>query len=196
MTVQSRFALSIAALLLAGGTLRGAAKPHADRAAENRTWTNDDLERLSRIPGLISIVGQATNEDAQDVGAPAPQLTTEEPAWFAAQAAVLNARLETEQANFRDFIQALDDARELNTTTGGLNFAEDNIGITPEATIDILQNQVRETQSELDALEDLARHNGIPPGILRDQGQGLPAETAVTAAEQSQREMSARGGDL
>jgi hypothetical protein len=149
--------------------VRAANKPRAGKT-EGATviWTDEDLKQLSRIPGLISLVGQATDEAVQDVGAPAPQLTTKDPAWYAAQAASLNARLETEKAKLRDSTQALDDVRELKSTTGGINLAEDDIGITPEATIDILQNRVRETQSELDALEDLARHNDIPPRILRE----------------------------
>ena len=154
--------------LITEGTLRAATKPHADRAPEaKRTWTNDDLERLSRVPGLISVVGQATNEDAQY--APEPQRTTEDPAWYAEQAASLNARLEREQVDLRDFTRALDDARALESTTGGVNLFRVDVGITPEATIDILQNRVRETQDELDALEDLARHHGIQPEILRGQ---------------------------
>ena len=153
----------------ASPTMRAAAKPHAAPASEaNVTWTNEDLERLSGIPGLISVVGQPPAEALPRAGAAAPRLVTEDPEWYAVQAASLNARLEAEQANVRDFIQALDDARELKSTTTGINLSEDGIGITPEATIEILRNRVRGTQSELSALEDLARYNNIPPGILRD----------------------------
>lgn len=42
-------------------------------------------------------------------------------------------------------------------------------GGMPDAGIEILQRRVHETQNELDALEDLVRHNGIPPGTLRGQ---------------------------
>jgi len=38
--------------------------------------------------------------------------------------------------------------------------------------IDILHNRVRETQNEIDALEDLARHNDMPPEVLRGQSRG------------------------
>ena len=31
------------------------------------------------------------------------------------------------------------------------------------------QGHINETQMDLDALEDLARHHGIPPGTLRGQ---------------------------
>ena len=53
--------------------------------------------------------------------------------------------------------------------TGGINLDEGDIGITPEAGIEILQQRVNEAQTEFDALEDLARRNDIPPGTLRGQ---------------------------
>ena len=39
--------------------------------------------------------------------------------------------------------------------------------MTLEAGTQILQRRVRETESDLDGLEDLARREGIPPGTLR-----------------------------
>ena len=154
----------------AGGTLCAATQPHTGPAPEaNVTWTDEDLQRLDKVPELISVVGQPSTEASQVVDAPAPRSITDDPDWYAARAASLKARLEAEQADLRKFTQALDDGRELKTTTGGVNLAEDDIGITPEATIDILKNRVGETQSELDALEDLARQNGILPGVLRGQ---------------------------
>ena len=53
--------------------------------------------------------------------------------------------------------------------TGGINLNDGDIGITPEAGIEILQQRVSETQAELDELEDLARRNDMPPGTLRGQ---------------------------
>jgi len=38
---------------------------------------------------------------------------------------------------------------------GGINLEEGDIGITPEAGMEILQQRVNETESELDAWEDL-----------------------------------------
>jgi len=155
----------------AGITLRAANKPHARSAVEaSRTWTNEDLEELSKIPGLISVVGQLTSETPLNADASASQSKTEE---SAGQAASLRALLKTKQANLRDFQQALDDARELKTTTGGINLVGSDIGITPKATIEILQSRVQKIQSELDALDDLARHKGIPPGALRGESKDL-----------------------
>lgn len=168
-----RRSLSISFVLVsltAGGTLCAATKPHAGPAPEaNVTWTNEDLQQLNKVPELISVVGQPSTKASQVGDAPAPHSMTEDPNWYAARAASLNARLEAEDADLRKFTQALADARELKSTTGGVNLAEDDIGITPEATTEILQNRVRETQTELDALEDLARQNDIPPGVLRGQ---------------------------
>lgn len=158
----------ILASFMAAGTLRAATKPHAGPApAPNGTWTNEDLQRLNKSSLFISVVGQPANEVSQGTTESSAQPGTEDPAWYAEQAASLNARLEDEQADLRKFTQALDDARELKSTTGGVDLAGNDLGITPEATIEILQNRIRETQSELDALEDVARHNSIPPGILR-----------------------------
>ena len=176
-----RLSLSISFILasfVAGGTLRAATKPHAGPPGvrARSTWTNEDLLHLSKVPGLISIVGQPSVEVSQGVDGPSPHSRTEDPAWYAAQAASLNAQLEAEQANLRDFTRGLEDARELKSTTGGVNLEEENIGITPEATIEILQSRVRETQSEIGALEDLARRNDIPAGVLRGQWYGMAGD--------------------
>ena len=175
-----RRSLSISFILasyVAGGTLRAATMPHASPAPEaNGTWTNEDISRLNKDRELISVVGQPSSEASQDVDAPAPHSITEDPNWYAKQATCLNARLVSEEADLRKFTHALDDARELKSTTGGVNLAEDDMGITPEATIEILQNRVRETQSELDAFEDLARQHGVPPGILRGQWHAMAGD--------------------
>ena len=53
--------------------------------------------------------------------------------------------------------------------TGGINLDDGDMGITSEAGIEFLQQRVNETQTDLDALEDLARRNDIEPGTLRGQ---------------------------
>ena len=60
-------------------------------------------------------------------------------------------------------------AQSLRRTTGGISLDAGDIGITPEAGIEILQQRVNETQTELDALQDLARRQGIAPGTLRGE---------------------------
>ncbi len=121
--------------------LRAANRPRAGTDSQNTVvWTNDDLERLHDL-GLICIE----------------------------QAARLRDELERRRAQLGGYRQAIEDARSLKTMTGGINLDAGDIGITPEAGIEILQQRVSEAKTELDALEDLARRNDIPPGTLRGQ---------------------------
>ncbi len=149
--------------------LRAANKPHAGTDSQNSVvWTNDDLNKL-HDRGLISIVGQEVDERLASASLPAPYLKTQDPDWYAAQAANLRDELEYRQAQLRDYRQALDDARSLGKSTGGIALVDEDFAITPEAGIAILRQRVKEAQTKFDALEDLARRNGIAPGTLRGQ---------------------------
>jgi len=148
---------------------RAANRPHAGTDSQSTVvWTNDDLERL-HVPGLICIVGRTNEETPKLASPPQAYVKTHDPGWYAGQAAKLRDELERRQAQLGGYHQAIEDARSLKTMTGGINLDDGDIGITPEAGIEILQERVSETQSELDALEDLARRNDIPPGTLRGQ---------------------------
>jgi hypothetical protein len=149
--------------------LRAANKPRAGMDRQNpAVWTNDDIEKLHRL-GLISIVGRKDEEQPTPASAPAPYVETQDLEWYAQQAAKLRDELEGRRAQLDRYGQALEDARSLKKTTGGINLDDGDIGITPEAGIEILLQRVSEAQTELDALEDLARRNDIPPGTLRGQ---------------------------
>jgi len=149
--------------------LRAANKPRAGTDSQNTmVWTNDDLERL-HLPGLICIVGRMNEETAKPASLPQPYVKTQDPEWYAEQAARLRDELERRRAQLDGYRQALEDARSLKTMTSGINLDEGDIATTPEAGIEILQQRVNEGQTELDALEDLARRNDVPPGTLRGQ---------------------------
>jgi hypothetical protein len=162
-------AIASLALLFLASPLRAANGPHvgADRHRP-LVWTNDDLEKLHG-QGLISIVGQVNEDRSPWPSAPETYVRTQDPEWYAAQATKLRDELDQRQAQLRDYQLALDDVRSLRETTGGISFDYGDAGITPKAGIDILQQRVNEAQTELAALEDLARHNDIPPGALRGQ---------------------------
>jgi hypothetical protein len=164
------FGISLSLVLLSAcSPLRAASKPHAKGAPKTiAVWTNEDVERL-RDQGLISIVGQVTEDATETSAAPAPDRNTDDPRWYAAEASRVQAELESRQDELQQYIQAIEDVRDLKSTTGGINIDQGAIGITPEAGIEILRDRVREVQEDLDSLEDLARRNGIPPGALRDQ---------------------------
>jgi hypothetical protein len=131
-------------------------------------WTNEDLEKLHGLD-LISIVGQVNEARSTGPSAPETYVETQDPEWYAEQAANLREELGNIQAQLSDFQQAIDDVRSLRQTTGGISLDYGNVGITPEDAIENLQEGVDETQANLDELEDLARRNGIPPGVLRGQ---------------------------
>src|SRR5712664_1079176 len=147
--------------------LRAANRPHAGTDRQNPVaWTNDDVETLRGL-SLISIVGRMNEETSTSASLPEPYVKTQDPEWYAEQAAQLRDELERRRAQLHEYQKALEDARSLRETTGGINVDEGDIGITPEAGIEFLQQRANETQTELDALEDLARRNDIPPGTLR-----------------------------
>ncbi len=149
--------------------MRAANKPRAGTDSRNPVvWTNDNLEKLHRL-GLICIVGRMNDETSESVSLPGPYVKTQDPGWYAEQAAKLRDELERRRAQLGGYRQALEDARSLRKTTGGIDLDVGNIGITPEAGIEILQQRLRETQTRLDVLEDLARRSDIPPGTLRGQ---------------------------
>ena len=170
---MNRYLIFSLAISVALSTLaipsRAANRPHAGTDSQNPlVWTNDDLARLHSL-GLISIVGQIDEEKSMLASLPFRYARTQDPEWYAEQGARLREELEHRQAQLREYRQALDDARSLRESTGGIDLDEGDIGITPEAGIEILEQRVNESQAELDALEDLARRNDIPPGTLRGQ---------------------------
>jgi len=156
------------ALLSAAIPSRAANRPHAGKDRETKVvWTNDDLDKLHDL-GLISVVGREDDEPAR---APAPRQYArgQDPEWYAEQAGKLRDELGYRRAQLREYQQALDDARNLRESAGGIDLVGEDFAITPEAGIEILEQRVNEAQTELEALEDLARRNDIAPGTLRGQ---------------------------
>ena len=150
--------------------LRAANKPRAGKTEKTTVlWTNEGLEKLRPL-GVISMVGQPnTPEDSTAAARPALYVKTQDPEWYAEQAARLRDELERRNAQLDGYRQAIEDARSLKTMAAGLNLDDGDIGVTPEAGMEILQQRLNEAQTEMDALEDLARRNDIPPGTLRGQ---------------------------
>jgi hypothetical protein len=157
------------ALVMAAIPLRAADGPHAGMGShKTAVWTNDDLATLHE-PGLICIVGRMDEDTSKSTSLPQPHVKTQDPVWYAWQAARLRDELERRKAQLDEYREAIEEAASLKTTTGGINLDEGDVVITPQAGIEILQQRVSKAQSELDALEDLARLNDIEPGTLRGQ---------------------------
>ena len=149
--------------------LRAANKPHVGTDSQNgKVWTNDDLERLHSL-GLISIVGQIDQEESKPATERSEYVETQDPEWYAEESARLRDELERRRAELDRYRQAIEDARSLETATSGIDLNGGDVGITPEAGTENLQQRVSETETQLDGLEDLARRNYMPPGLLRGQ---------------------------
>jgi hypothetical protein len=149
--------------------LRAANRPHAGTDSHiGMVWTNDDLERLHSL-GLISIVGQVDQEESKPAVARSEYVKTQDPEWYAEESARLRDELEQRRAELDRYRQAIEAARSLQTATSGIDLNGGDVGITPQAGIEILQQRVSETETQLDGLEDLARRNYMPPGLLRGQ---------------------------
>lgn len=157
-----------------------------------KVWTNDDLARL-HDQGLISIIGQANSEQnppqttesnapPQPAASAAPVTPRRDPQWYAKQAAKIQEQLADAQGQLRRYQNALQAVRD-NRSFGAFVLDQPDVGITPEASLDILAERVRTFQQQLDDLADQARHNGIEPGVL-ERGQAPPTE-AETPAPQS-----------
>jgi hypothetical protein len=149
--------------------LRAANRPHVGTDSENgMVWTNDDLERFHSLD-LISIVGEIDQEKPKPGTQRAEYVKTQDPEWYEEESARLHDELERSRVELDRYSQGIEEAKSLETSTRGVNLDDCHIGITPEAGIEILQQRVSDTQTELDALEDLARRNDMPPGALRGQ---------------------------
>jgi hypothetical protein len=157
------------ALVSAAIPVRAANRPHPGTDNHKAVvWTNDEIEKLHHL-GLISVVGQMDQDGPTSPSVPAQYVRAKDPEWYAEQAAKLRDELEYRQAQLREYRQALDDARSLRESTGGIDLVGEDFAITPEAGIETLQKRVAEEQARLDDLEDLARRNDIEPGALRGQ---------------------------
>jgi hypothetical protein len=149
--------------------LRAANRPHVGTDSQNPVvWTNEDLERLHGL-GLISIVGQIDQDKPKPPTLHEEYVQTQDPEWYADEAAGLRDELEHRRAELDRYRQGLQDARSLEDMRSGIDLYDGDVGITPEAGLEILQRRVSETQMDLDALEDLARRNDMSPGTLRGQ---------------------------
>ena len=141
----------------------------AQTAKTKKVWTNEDMDEL-RARGLITTFNPAI-EMMIPTPAVAPEPATfasrtEDPAWYAEQASILQAELDRREALLREARANLA-AAENRITQPGVDMSQGNVGVTPAEGIAILEAYVREVQNQLDDLSDLARQNDIPPGDLR-----------------------------
>lgn len=140
-------------------------------AAEQKIWTNDDIPLLRQL-APISIIGdrssvQASVREALSTEAAAanqPYVKELDPRWYAEQRQTLQAQIDADQEQIRQ-------VQQIRQTGDGITNAipldTEAAGLTPEATVEILQEQVAQLEAQIDDLQDLARRNGIEPAVVR-----------------------------
>lgn len=172
MTLLPVLVLSIAFLFPKPGastTLKTNRSPRLD-AAEQKIWTNDDIPLL-RQSAPISIIGkrsavQANVREAPSTEAAAAQPYVKEldPRWYAEQRQALQAQIDADQEQIRE-------VQEIRQTgdgiTGAIPLDKEAPGLSPEATVEILQDEVAQLEAQIDDLQDLARRNGMDPAVVR-----------------------------
>ncbi len=165
--------------------------PPAPNDAATKVWTNDDLRALEHAPLSFESVTVSSIPGAHAPGSAAPLQAkpvllktpktpkTEDPGWYRAQLAPLRAEAAQIEAKLRHIRAQLASGRG---GTNALNMVEDPEGVSPKSAIEVLEQRRKAALAKIDALEDLAQRNGIPPGELRREPS--PADFAASSYEQ------------
>jgi hypothetical protein len=167
-------------LALALALTFAAISARAQTRETKRVWTTEDVNAL-RSAGLISIVGPqeeaAPTAGSAPAAAPAEALAPqqgpiyssrfEDPAWYAEQAAQLQAQLDASMTALAQAQDNLAQAANPSGTSGSVDLNQVPLGVMPDEVVANLEEQVRDVQSQLDDLADLARHNDIAAGVVR-----------------------------
>jgi len=157
----------------------------AKAAAASRVWTNEDVQALEST-AEISIVGQpevvpptapaAAAPETQGAPAPAP-VTASAPTAAQTSAASEAPYVKEQDPNWyaqgietrRDRIDQIDgqiqEIQQIRATGVGISGAipldKTAPGITPEATIEVLQDRKNHLESDVHGMQDLAQSNSI-----------------------------------
>ncbi|HUJ40626.1 MAG TPA: hypothetical protein VLW54_08780 [Candidatus Acidoferrales bacterium] len=143
----------------------GAAQANAaQQQPSTKVWTNEDIAALKNGPlshpaGPSPNRAKAPQAAAARSGSKALLPREQDPGWYRVQVAHLRADAAQAQAK-ADEIQA-----ELDRHQGGHrgnNLLDEPAGLTPQIQIQMLRKQAAEDRKKIEALEDMARSNGIP----------------------------------
>jgi hypothetical protein len=143
----------------------------APRAARDlpaeKVWTNPDVEAL-RATSPISIVGRIPTADPNE-GVGGRQryfryIKEDDPAWYAGQIDSLREAIEEADAE----IQTVENIRKTGVgITGAIALDKLAVGVTPEATVEVREQEKIALEAEIDGLQDQARKRDIPAEAWR-----------------------------
>lgn len=162
---------------------------------EKKVWTNDDLDALhnkhdlstfnqpAETPAEATAATPAGESGAAGAAAAAPKDNASDPAWYRDQLDPLQSKLadlDAQIAKVNTFLNG-------GANGSGFNLSQDAAAISPQAQLAALQKQRDDVASQIDALQDQARKNGIEPGDLRatSESSASKPQTAAPAASAS-----------
>src|SRR5258707_15172039 len=91
--------------------LRAANRSRAETEQTAIPWTNEEIEKLRPL-GPIAVVGRSSTAEAATTAAlPLPYANTQDPEWYAEQAAKLRAQLESNESELHSYRQAIEEAK-------------------------------------------------------------------------------------
>jgi len=160
---------------------------------EKKIYTNDDLDALAaRYGGPARQNAASTSAAPETPAAPIPRRTVLpndlNPDWYAQQFVSMQTRLDdldAQIAQLRQYIASPSAARAGGTDGVPLNGPFG--GITTYNLLDQLMQQRQAIVAQMDAIEDMARVNGFPPGMLRASAQILQAAQSHAVATPQER---------
>jgi hypothetical protein len=128
--------------------------------ANKKVWTNDDVGDL-RDHSAISTIGGANVKPANPSGRPLPGARAKDAQWYRDQIRILQAKVPPLDDKI-DQLEAALNGETVNSvrTYGGVR-ADDW-----RDQLSRLQKQRGDILAKIDALEDEARHKGVPPNKL------------------------------
>jgi hypothetical protein len=184
------------ATLAAGDPAKPAPAPKAAASkpdTQKRVWTNDDVEQLNpafdpnapRNSAVASSQPAAAEKSvlpaAIAVVPSAPLDPQKDPGWYAQQLVSLQAEqaaIASREDDLRQFRASGD-----TISTSGLVLNAPCEGITTDNLIAQLEARRQEIEQQIDSLADVARSNGILPGVLADPASYAPGGSQPDAEE-------------
>lgn len=136
-----------------------------------KTWTNDDIDSLrANAPISVFSMPAAPQMSATAPAAAAPAIVNPpyvkelDSNWYAKQIGAIQSQMAESNA----VIHKIQEIRKSGVGISNvIPLDREDVGLSPEFTVQILQSQNQARKADVDTLEELARHNSIPPGKIQ-----------------------------
>jgi hypothetical protein len=192
--LSASFVYSVSIPASAGQTDQATASSKPRPSHLKKVLTNEDLQGLRAGSGVTTFLPAAEVVSAPPKGelrlaaGPGragkerkPYFKEADPRWYLEQ--LDSARIELESID--STAQRIREFRKSGTgSTGGIALDRPGLRLSPENEVEQLARRRQELVSQIAELEDSARHNGFPPGLVRGLSANAPPERALAGSEQ------------